>query len=230
VHGIFFETEKAYAKTTDEYARLTMGGTDSFYKGARFSIKTRVTTYITATDTDVTLDAARAIAVDLLAHIQDEGTAQTTEKVNVNTDKVSVKNAVENSTTGVWYVYLGLMMVNILTPLMTAAMLPMDFIYKASKQQIKTLVVPKASVRKVLMHLFKVGETFTVKNNTALGLWIGLAQTSDGPVAVWYFVPGNETLSDIAYSLLGNQTYKFVMTKNESLDTAGDLTFTVNGI
>ena len=109
-------------------------------------------------------------------------------------------------------------------------MLPMDFIYKASKQQIKTLVVPKASVRKVLMHLFKVGETFTVKNNTALGLWIGLAQTSDGPVAVWYFVPGNETLSDIAYSLLGNQTYKFVMTKNESLDTAGDLTFTVNGI
>ena len=230
VHGIFFETEKAYAKTTAEYARLTMGGTDSFYNGSEYSITTLITAYITATGTDVTLNAARAIAVDLLAHISGDKSAQTTEKVNVNTNKVSVKTAVENSTTGLWYVYLGLMMVNILTPLMTAAMLPMDFIYKAAKQQIKTLMVPKASNRKILSHLFKIGETVTIKNNTAIGLWVGLAETATSEVLVWYFIAGNTTATEIAYSLLGNPTFKFVMTKNADLVNAGDLTFTVNGI
>src|ERR1035441_4888656 len=88
VQGIFFETEKAYAKTTAEYARLTMGGTDSFYNGSEYSITTLITAYITATGTDVTLNAARAIAVDLLAHISGDKSAQTTEKVNVNTRSV----------------------------------------------------------------------------------------------------------------------------------------------
>jgi hypothetical protein len=230
VHGIFFETEKAYAKTTSEYARLTMGGTESFYGGSRFSITTRVTAYIAATGTDVTLNAARTIAVDLLAHLSGDIADQTSEKVNVNTDKVSVKTAVENSTTGVWYVYLGLMMIYILTPLMAIAFIPMTFIYKAARQQIKTLMVPKASIRKILSHLFKVGETFTAKNNGTVDLLIGLALTATDPVLVWYLLPAGQTVTDIAYSLLGNPTYKFVMTKNANLTTAGDLTFTVNGI
>ena len=230
VHGIFFETEKAYAKTTAEYQSLTIGGTESFYGGSRYSIETRITNYITATGTDVTLDTARAIAVDLLASISGDITDQTSEKVNVNTNKVAVKTAVANSTTGVWYCYLGLMMVYILTPLAAIAYLPMTFIYKAAKQQIKTLMVPKASIRKILSHLFKVGETFTAKNNGTVDLWIGLAETATDPVLVWYLLPAGATVTDIAYSLLGNPTFKFVMTKNASLTTAGDLTFTVNGI
>jgi hypothetical protein len=91
-------------------------------------------------------------------------------------------------------------------------------------------MVPKASNRKILSHLFKIGETVTIKNNTAIGLWVGLAETATSEVLVWYFIAGNTTATEIAYSLLGNPTFKFVMTKNADLVNAGDLTFTVNGI
>ncbi len=230
VHGIFFETEKAYAKTTAEYARLTMGGTESFYNESRFNVKARVQAYITATGTDATLNAARAIAVDLLAHIGGDISAQTAEKVNVNTNKAAVKVAVDNSTTGVWYVYLGLMMVYILTPLMAIAFLPMTFIYKAAKQKIKKVYVPKATIKKILSHLFKLGETVTITNNGSIGLWVGLAATAKSTVLVWYFIPADTTVTNIAYTLLGNPADKFVMVKNADLTTAGDLTFTINGI
>ena len=230
VHAIFLGIENVYPKGSPNYNRLLIGGTEGFYKHSRNAKVTRLNALVAAIGSDGSLAAVKILVQNLATNLGGNITSQSTEKTNVKTDAANVKSDIAAATKGLWYVYFGLMMVYITNVALAIAFFPMEFIYKAAKQTIKTVYVPKATIKKILSHLFKVGETFTAKNNGTVDLYIGLAQTATSDVLVWYLLPAGATVTDIAYSLLGNPTFKFVMTKNASLTTAGDLTFTVNGI
>ena len=230
LHKIFHKIEDVYDIGTPEYNHLLMGGAESFESVSRNAQETRLQNLYDAIGTDASLVAAKALLLSLKNDVSTGIHGQQDKILDVAIDSASVKTVVTNATTGLWVVYFMLMIVFIADVAKAIAFFPMEFIYKAARQTIKTLMVPKASIRKILSHLFKVGETVTIRNNTAVGLWVGLALTAKDTVALWYFIPGNTTVTDIAYSLLGNPAYKFVMVKNTDLMNSGDLTFTINGI
>ncbi len=230
LHAIFIGVEGVYVKHSSNYDRLLIGGAESFESVTRNLQKDRLIALETAIGSDVSLTAVKALVTSLKNDVISGISGQQSEIMNVSTDSASVKTVVSNATTALWVVYFMLMIIFIANVSLAIAYFPMTFIYKAAKQMIKTVYVPKATIKKILSHLFKIGETFTAKNNGTVDLWIGLAETSTSDVLVWYLLPAGATVTDIAYSLLGNPTFKFVMTKNASLTTAGDLTFTVNGI
>ncbi len=228
IHAIFLAIENVYAKGTVGYKRLLAGGTASFYKVSKNGKLTRLNALNTAIGTDVSLAAVKVLVEDLIEQLGGDIKAQSTEIFHVKTDSASVKTAVANAANGVWYVYHGLMMVYTLDPALALALLPMEFIYKASKQTSKKVYVPKASIRKILSHLFKIGETITMKNNGTTDLWVGFAETVKDGVKAWYLLPAGETVTAINYNVLGDVTFKFVMVKNSDLTTSGDITFSIN--
>ena len=141
VHKIFMGIENVYAKGTNRYDDLLIGGTESFYGGTRNEKLVRFNALLVTIGGDAALAAVKAIVLSVRDNIQAGVTAQNAEVSNVNTDKASVKVVVFNAYTGLWVVYFMLMIIYVLTPALAIAFFPMEFIYKAAKQKIKTVFV-----------------------------------------------------------------------------------------
>ena len=128
---------------------------------------------------------------------------------------------------GLWYVYCGLIMVFIDNPSKALAFFPMELIYKATREKKYTMLVPAHIIKKICLHLFKVGEMVTMTNNGTVELKVGLALKASSYVLVWYTLAAGQTVKINPLSL-GNISYKYVMVKNDDLETRGDITFIIN--
>jgi hypothetical protein len=230
VKEIFRQIDNVYNEGTPNYNRLLIGGTKGFYGGSRNAIMTRFNALVTAIGSDASLATTKVLAQTVATNILTNTSAQTGAKTTMSSTAGDVKTDVVNSTKALWYVYGGLIQIFINTPATILTFFPMTFIYFASKIRTKTVVVPKATIKKILKHLFKVGETVTIKNNGTGNLMVGLALTATSEVLIWYVILPGETVTNINYNLLGNVTYPFVMVQNASLTLSGNITFTINGI
>jgi len=155
-------------------------------------------------------------------------TNQTGEKTIVKTNTTDINTLRDACTQGLWYVYAGLLMILILTPTGVLAYFPMELIYKASKAITHDVFVPAKAKKKICIHLFKAGETFTLTNNLLVPILVGMALSATSTVLVWYSIAPGATVTDQNPTLLGDIAFKYIMTMNASLTTAGDITFTIN--
>lgn len=100
-------------------------------------------------------------------------------------------------------------------------------VYASTANKKYTLEVACNIIKKICIHLFKVGETVTIENNGPVSVQVGLALNAKATVLVWYTVAAGTTVT-INPDLLGNVTMKFVMVKNADLFIKGHLIFTIN--
>ncbi|MEI8203094.1 MAG: hypothetical protein WCH34_08795 [Bacteroidota bacterium] len=216
-----------YDEGTEEYDRLLIGGLSSFYQGSRKARLMRINALITAIGDDASL-------ATLKAQIQLFADAFTAKKGNQAEDKQAVKDDTSDINTlrntcikGLWYVYCGLIMVFIDNPSKALAFFPMELIYKATREKKYTMLVPAHIIKKICIHLFKAGEMVTMTNNGSVELKVGLALKANSNVLVWYTLAAGQTVKVNPISL-GNVAYKYVMVKNEDLETRGDITFIIS--
>ncbi len=100
-------------------------------------------------------------------------------------------------------------------------------VYASTANKIYTLDVACNIIRKICIHLFKIGETVTIYNDGTVSLQLGLALKAKSTVLVWYTVAAGATVT-INPELLGNLTLKYIMVKNADLFVKGHLVFTIN--
>ncbi len=221
------QISNVYPEGSDEYDRLLIGGTKDFYNGSRTKRLIRVNALITAIGTDAALATVllqiQAYATKLTKSIS----SQTINVTAVGTDTTDINKLRDACTSGIWYVYCGLIMIFIDTPSKALKFLPMTFIYNAANQITHTLVVPAHIIKKICIHTFKTGETVTLTNNLVVPIKVGLAIDATATVLVWYTILPSEPKT-INPDLLGNILYKYIMAQNEDLLISGDITLTIN--
>ena len=100
-------------------------------------------------------------------------------------------------------------------------------IYASTANKIYTLEVACHIIRKICIHLFKIGETVTIENDGTVSLQVGLAFNAKATVLVWYTVAAGETVT-IKPDLMGSLDFKYVIVKNADLYVKGHLVFTIN--
>ncbi len=216
-----------YPKDTEEYDRLLIDGASSFYVGSRTNRLIRINALITAIGSDASLATVKAQIQVYATALAGKKATQSVDKQKVSDDSVDVSELVNDCANGLWYVYCGLIQLNIEHPEVALAFFPMQLIYKASNEKRYTLLVPAHIIKKICIHTFKTGETVTLTNNSTQELKVGLASAAKGNVLVWYTLAPSQTVT-INPNLLGNLTNRYVMVKNESLTERGDITFVIN--
>ena len=100
-------------------------------------------------------------------------------------------------------------------------------VFASTAKKIYTLEVACHFIRKICIHLFKIGETVTIENDGTVSLQVGLAFNAKATVLVWYTVAAGETVT-IKPDLMGDLKFKYVMVKNADLYVKGHLVFTIN--
>lgn len=213
-------------KGSPEADRLLIGGAKGFYTGTRAKRLIRVNALITAIGSEVALAAVKAEIQLYATALATTKATQTAGKAAVTSDTTDINVLRDVCTKALWYTYAGLLMVFIDTPSKALAYFPMNFIYQAANQKTYKLLVPAATIKKICIHTFKIGETVLMTNNGTVDLKIGLARNTKTAVAVWYTLPAGKTVT-INPDELGDVTLKYVMVKNEDLVTTGDITFTI---
>ena len=215
-----------YEKGTTKFNTLWAGGNTSFYKKSRQSNINRMSTLVTAIGSDASLAALKTIVENYLATYQSLVTAQTSDKTSVKSGKTDIDIALDAATTGLWYVYSGLLMVFLPEVSKATAFFPMELIRRADKLREYRLLVPMASSRKICSRKWKIGDKITMVNNRDVDLEIGLTADSSVLPTTWYTLPANTTVNIIPADL-GDTHNKFVIVKNIDLTTTGDITFTL---
>ncbi len=215
-----------YEKGTTKFNTLWAGGNTSFYKKSRQSNINRMSTLVTAIGSDASLAALKTIVENYLATYQSLVTAQTSDKTSVKSGKTDIDIALDAATTGLWYVYSGLLMVFLPEVSKATAFFPMELIRRADKLREYRLLVPMASSRKICSRKWKTGDKVTMVNNREVDLEIGLTADSAVLPTTWYTLLANTTVNIIPADL-GDTHNKFVIVKNIDLTTTGDITFTL---
>lgn len=216
-----------YDEGTDEYNRLLIGGTKSFYSGSRTKRLIRVNALIVAIGTDTSLAAVLAQIKSYSIKLSKSIASQTSNKTTVETGSSDINDLRDACTKGLWYVYCGLIMIFIDTPSKALKFFPMEFIYNAANMITHKLVVPAHTLKKICIHTFKLGETVTLTNNLVVPVKVGLALDAKATVLLWYTVFPGEPVT-ITPAELGNILYKYIMAENDDLFISGDITFTIN--
>ncbi len=216
-----------YDEGTDDYNRLLIGGTKSFYSGSRTKRLIRVNALIVAIGTDPLLATVLPQIQAYSDKLSKSIASQTSNVTTVGAGSSDINDLRDDCTKGLWYVYCGLIMIFIDTPSKALKFFPMEFIYNAANMITHTMMVPAHTLKKICIHTFKLGETVTLTNNLVVPIKVGLALDAKATVLLWYTVFPGEPVT-ITPDKLGNILYKYIMTENDDLLIAGDITFTIN--
>ncbi|MEI6509265.1 MAG: hypothetical protein WCO54_12335 [Bacteroidota bacterium] len=217
-----------FREDSDDYNRLLIDGAKSFYVNDSKKRLIRINKLISAIGSNEDLADIKlriqVYATLLSSKIQSQGGNTS----GVITEATNLNNCINVCSKGLWYVLGTLITVYVDDPDQILAFFPMRLIYKAANQKSYTLLVPKASRRKVCIHLFKEGETITITNKGLVDLKIALTRNQKGEPTAWYTLPSGHTVTNIAPTVIGDTALRYVMVKNENLDTRGDINFIIN--
>jgi len=217
-----------YRKNTPDYDRLLHGGLTSFYVTNPRNRLTRIKGLIAGIGDDESL-ADLKIQVQAYADLlNNKIQKQRGEASQVKTDTATMKTCVDNASVGLFVIYGTLITVFANDPLQIAAFFPMNLIYQASNQKSYTKQVPKASKRKICIHTYKPGETFSMTNNLTVDLLVALTRNAKTEPEEWYLLPAGEMVTNQLPSILGNTAFKYIMVKNQDIEEKGDITFVIN--
>ena len=217
-----------HAKGSTDYDRMMLGGATSFYVGTPSEKLVRINTLIAEMGSVVAF-------ADLKLQVQGFGTGlsnlinlQGGHTSIVVGDSSTIHTLLNNVSKGMWYVYGTMITVYNHDPSKILMFFPMRMIYKAANEKRYTLRVPKHSMRKICSHTIKIGETFSMANNEVVDLKVGYTHDPKVEPTTWYTLLAGHNVNDLNPALIGDITKKFIMVKNEDLETSGDITFVIN--
>ena len=222
------QISNVYRKGSTDYDRMMLGGATSFYTGTPSEKLVRINTLISEFGTNEDL-------ADLKIQVQAFGTGlsnlinlQGGHTSIVVGDSSTIHTLLDNVSKGMWYIYGTMITVYNHDPSKILMFFPMRMIYKAANEKRYTLVVPKHSMRKICSHTFKTGETVSMTNNEVVDLKVGFTRDSKVEPTTWYTLAAGHSVNDINPTVIGDIAKKFIMVKNEDLETSGDITFVIN--
>jgi len=222
------QISNVYRKGSTDYDRMMLGGATSFYVGTPAEKLIRINTLITEFGTNEDF-------ADLKIQVQEFGTGlsnlinrQGGHTSIVVGDSSTIHTLLDNVSKGMWYVYGTMITVYNRDPSKILMFFPMRLIYKAANEKRYTLMVPKHSIRKICLHKIKPGETFSMTNNEVVDLAVGYTHDPKVEPTTWYILPAGQNVNDVEPEKIGDIRKKFIMVKNQDLETSGDITFVIN--